>query len=796
MKALYFLLFISFFTIGQNQEYVVLKDNQPQTELVVDQLHLDAHLRFDTVQKSVQGTAQLTLVCLQDKLKSIWLDAVGFDVKEVLVKNHKDFKYQVNDKGIELSGFKKLGSGDTLVISVMYTATPYRGLFFVGWEDLTNTANRQIWSQGQGIDNRHWLPMIDDQRDKITTHLEIEFASNYQVISNGILTEKKVGEDGTTRWVYDMKLQHSPYLIMLAIGKYDVFKQRAMGVDLYNYYYPKWAYRNEYTYYKNQEIFSTLENQIGYPYPWPNYKQVPVMNFQHGAMENTTATIFGDFFCVDSLSFHDRNYVGVNAHELAHQWFGNLVTSPNSTHHWLHEGFASYYAWLAEEAVFGPEQFQILRKKSLENVVAAEAADMYPLAHGKAGSWRFYDKGAWVLHMLRLRVGEQSWHQAIKNYLTKYAFGTANTSNLQAEMEKASGQNLETFFNQWVYWPQIPKLNMDVNYDGKKVTITIEQQLLKNQKPYELDITVKVKMTNRTQTLKLALKNEVGRSTFMLPQGELLQEVYPDPDFDLLAEWTYTGNDNLIENLAKNHDVAWYWAVRSLGTMDNYNPNIGIEMTDANVLHRIEYAKLLATKIKEDQDLAKEEITFLEYEKELEVIKTFLASTNKLPKSTIELGISWLELPSYEIQENALTLLVISDPKNAKIYLEKTKYVMGTFGNNVHVTWCFLNQVYGDKTSEEELINFMSPAFDFLTRIHAFTNAQYLNLCTDMSSQYAFSALLQNNRKLRNAGKGYMLEMCKNSSNKKIIEKWLKVNKAKFSDAELEKIKNQTQLKP
>ena len=178
------------------------------------------------------------------------------------------------------------------------------------------------------------------------TSIEVLMDSQYEVISNGFLNKKE--ENGSeTRWIYQMDEPHSSYLIMLAIGEYDHYKETSKsGVELINYYYPDWTYRNEYTYYQNKQIFDFLEAEVGVSFPWQNYKQVPVRDFQHGAMENTGATIYGDFYCVDSISFQDDNYVTINAHELAHQWFGNWVTSKNSENHWLHEGFATYYSWL------------------------------------------------------------------------------------------------------------------------------------------------------------------------------------------------------------------------------------------------------------------------------------------------------------------------------------------------------------------------------------------------------------------------------------------------------------------
>src|SRR5690606_24093587 len=210
--------------------------------------------------------------------------------------------------------------------------------------------------------------------------------SNYEVVSNGSLVSK-TEEGKQTRWHYKMSKPHSSYLMMLAIGKYEVKKTVSKsGVPLWQYYYPDRADDYEWYYRSNEEIFNFLEQKIGVPYPWGNYKQVPVQDFQHGAMENTTATIFGDFFLVDEVAFNDRNYTYVNAHELAHQWFGNLVTATGSDEHWLHEGFATYYQWLSEMNLYGQDFFDWERYMAAQMVFEASKIDTVPLGNGKAGS--------------------------------------------------------------------------------------------------------------------------------------------------------------------------------------------------------------------------------------------------------------------------------------------------------------------------------------------------------------------------------------------------------------------------
>src|SRR5690606_8561022 len=158
-----------------------------------------------------------------------------------------------------------------------------------------------------------------------------------------------------------------------------------------------------------------LEEEIGVSYPWQNYKQIPVKDFMYAGMENTTVTIFSDTYVIDSISFIDKNYVNVNAHELAHQWFGNLVTEESGTHHWLHEGFATYYALLAEKEIFGNDYYYWQLYQSSQQLIAlSEQEKGESLLNPHASSLTFYEKGAWALHILRPIVGDEFFKVAVK----------------------------------------------------------------------------------------------------------------------------------------------------------------------------------------------------------------------------------------------------------------------------------------------------------------------------------------------------------------------------------------------
>ncbi|MBP8066370.1 MAG: M1 family peptidase, partial [Flavobacterium sp.] len=185
-------------------------------------------------------------------------------------------------------------------------------------------------------------------------------------------------------------------------------------------------------------------------YPWEVYRQVPVMDFLYAGMENTTATIFAQDFVVDAIGFNDRTYVNVNAHELAHQWFGDMVTAQSGKHHWLQEGFATYYALLAEKELFGEDHFNYELYQTAETLQRASKKDTIPLMHEKASSLTFYQKGAWALHYLRENIGADAFRKAVKSYLKKYGFQNVNTDNFLNEVKKVSKFDTEKFKKVWL----------------------------------------------------------------------------------------------------------------------------------------------------------------------------------------------------------------------------------------------------------------------------------------------------------------------------------------------------------
>ncbi|WP_121666630.1 M1 family metallopeptidase [Mesonia aquimarina] len=377
-------------------------------------------------------------------------DSIFLDAKNIQVALAEDSstKVKLNTTADKIWIKKKFKAEKNYTIKFNYTVKPKQTIYFVGWE---NSASNQVWTQGQGKYTSHWLPSIDDMNDKIEFDLSYKVPKNYSVIANGKLVDKNT-EAKTTTWKFDMKNPMSSYLVAVAFGNFQAKEiSSASGIPMKLYFEPKDSLKVEPTYRYSQQIFDFFEEEIGVPFPWQNYKQIPVRDFLYAGMENTTATIFSDSFLTDSIGFIDRNYVNVNAHELAHQWFGDFVTEKSSTHHWLHEGFATFYALMAEKEIFGEDYYYHKLYETAEQLrEMSNNGKGEALLNGKASSLTFYQKGAWALHILREKVGAEAFKKGVQNYLLKNGFNNVETSDFLSEIESVSGIDLNNFKVDWL----------------------------------------------------------------------------------------------------------------------------------------------------------------------------------------------------------------------------------------------------------------------------------------------------------------------------------------------------------
>lgn len=541
--------FIFFFTFlfsivvyGQQTEYVDFKEGVAKLKIIPDSGTVDGLIayKFDVVRP----------------IDSIYLDARQMSVDAVYLNNEPiNFSYQ-NDKVVLASKFKPSLDNNLLI---QYSAKPKKALYF-----LKRNENWNIWSQGQGKYTSSWLPSFDDVNEKIVFSFNFEAPEDYQVISNGASLGRNISRDGWLSWSYQMEKAMSSYLVALVVGEYNKATEISnSGIPLEYYYYPDDSLKVESTYRYSKKIFDFLEEEIGIAFPWQNYRQVPVHDFLYAGMENTGCTIFSDAFVVDSIGFNDKNYVNVNAHELAHQWFGNLVTATSGAHHWLQEGFSTYYALLAERDIFGDDYFDFKLYESAVDLGRQDIAGQgTSLLNPKSSSLTFYQRGAWVLHALRDKVGDKVFKQAVKNYLNKHAYGSAETSDFISEVERLAGVNLNSFVRDWIKNEKFPAYGA-IEILKKRSTFIQEYLMVdcqvKSSKcteylKYDVSDEAKIKVISQApelvnkETFKNSLKVRQAIAKYLTKIPEELKEDYET----LLDDASYLTVESALYNLWNN----------------------------------------------------------------------------------------------------------------------------------------------------------------------------------------------------------------------------------------------------
>lgn len=532
--------------------FLVCFSHAQQTE-VVDFQTVNATLTIVPDSSLVKGNASYTFKILKP-VDSIFLDAKSMSTCRLLTEiTNYNLTHRLDKDKIWIKGhFKK---DETYTFNLYYEAIPKKALYFLKRKDDWN-----IWTQGQGKYTSNWLPSLDDVNDKITFNLTIGFNKDYNVLSNGKLLNNT--EDGKLKyWHYKMANPMSSYLVAIAIGKYSkTTKVSKSGIPLDYYYYPEDSLKAEPTYRYSKQIFDFLEREIGYNYPWQNYKQVPVHDFLYAGMENTSITIFSDAYVVDDVAFNDKNYVNINAHELAHQWFGNLVTAKSGDHHWLQEGFATYYALLAERHIFDDNYFYFKLYESVINLGRQDiTGDGTSLLNPKSSSLTFYERGAWVLFALKTLVGDTVFKNAVKNYLKTHQFASVETSNFIEEVERLYGKSLSRFVNVWIKQKEFPVdaaiglLKNESTFINEYLMVDCQAKSSKCSEylKYYVSDDAKVKVISQapelvtSDTFKNSLKVRQAISQYLVKIPKHLKEDYET----LLNDASYITIENALYNL-------------------------------------------------------------------------------------------------------------------------------------------------------------------------------------------------------------------------------------------------------
>jgi len=748
-------------------------------EHVIDVEHMKLSVSFVPEQGLVKGEVTHYFTPLREKVDSIFFDGVGIRIQEVRL-NGQPITFRNDQTGITFFTGKPLTWGSKDSLTIKYEANPKKGLYFIGWNDPNNLSRKQIWTQGQAIDNRHWIPCFDLANDKLITEVIVNFNSEYKVLSNGRKLAEKINADGTTTWRYKMDHPHTTYLLMLGIGKYDILETKSLsGVPMQLYYYPEWKNRVDLTYKYMGKIFDFLEKEIGIPYAWESYAQIPVQDFMYGAMENTTATIFGDFFMVDPRGYNDKNYVSVNAHELAHQWFGDLVTARTVTHLWLQESFATHYNIMAEQACFGKDHFDWERLKACNS--ALSVTNKKPLATSNIPVELVYQKGSQVLEMLKYVIGREAFNRGIKRYLTDHSYANVDSEDLLDAFHDELGLSLHWFWDQWIYREGEPAYNVVysdlVGADKKRFTefvVTQTHPLNEQIGLFKMPIEFEVHYTDGTSE-KVTEWIEKQRHIVRVPntKNKKIAFVLFDPNNRVLKTVTF---DRSFEELSAQ-------ALKAPNMLDRYEALLALKNftidKKISVLEKV-YAsntfyvikgeilsQLLADTSERVLQLIKKGLS----DSDIKLRKEICKNTKKIHPSLEGSYRVLLRDSSYQIIGNVLDALCQNFPENTSAYLELTKDVEGVNGKNIRAKWLRIAYAHTKNVSYiAELVNYTSVSYDFTTRTIAMNVLRRLNYCNEVLIDNCIHGIINRNGKLSDSSLETLKYFYAIEDNKKLIQ--------------------------
>jgi aminopeptidase N len=408
-------------------------------------------------------------------------------------------------------------------------------------------SDMQVWTQGEAELHRYWFPCYDYPNERFTTEVRCHAPEGMQVFSNGILAGKSQDANGLQVWHWKQEKPHVNYLIALAAGYFHTLTQEADGIPLTMSVPPSLTNTAEWAFRDTADIMRFFNSEIGLRYPWAKYAQVYCHDFVAGGMENTSCTLLAASELFTPAVEDMESVEGLDAHELAHQWFGDLVTCRDWSHLWLNEGFASYYPMLYAQKKHGAQEMHFQLWRAAQRVITSN--DKRPIVWKDYGDpmqqfdSRAYPKGAWVLHMLRSQLGPELFRTAIRTYLETHQNGIATTDDLQDVLENVSGRSFDQFFDQWIHHGGVPEVKVDYHWlaEQKQAKLTIRQkQKISPEVPlfrFPLPVRFFDQKQPQGQDFHIIVSKEEEDFYFPLPAQPELVSI--DPEFTVLAKWEY-----------------------------------------------------------------------------------------------------------------------------------------------------------------------------------------------------------------------------------------------------------------
>ena len=527
------------------------------TDIINDLQHTKLQASFDYEKAQLNGKVWLTFKPHFYTTDSLQLDAKGMDIKQVaVVKGSKNIslKYDYDGLLLNITLDKPYHRNEKYIIYIDYTAKPNsytakgsaaitdaKGLYFINPKGEEKDKPTQIWTQGETEATSVWVPTIDKPNQKTTQEFYLTVPSKYVSLSNGKLVSSIAGAGNTRTDYWKMDLPHAPYLFFIGVGDYAIIKDKYKDKEVSYYVEKEYAPVARQIFGNTPEMMKFFSTITGVDYPWNKYAQIVGRDYVSGAMENTTATLHQESAQQDARELSDGNdWENTIAHELFHQWFGDLVTSESWSNLTLNESFANYSEYLWTEYKYGKDAadahnyedmqgylFSNSDKKNLVRYNYNDKEDMFDAVS--------YNKGGRILHMLRNYVGDSAFFKSLNNYLTSNKFKSAEAHQLRLAFEEVTGKDLNPFWNQWYFGAGHPKLDISYNYlADKKLAQVIVAQTQSSGKIFTLPVAVDVYVNGDRKRYNVSIDNKMD--TILFPAETKPNLINFDAENILLAE--------------------------------------------------------------------------------------------------------------------------------------------------------------------------------------------------------------------------------------------------------------------
>ncbi len=519
-----------------------------------DLIHTELHLNFNWNKSQIIGRATLSLKPFFYPSNEVVLDAKNMVIEHIYLESDSmDLSYTYDNQKLCISLPKFYLKGEPFSITIEYSAAPgntqiqegaaitdSKGLYFINPSKDPEGFMPQIWSQGEPESNSMWFPTIDSPNQKMTQDIYLTVEDKYTTLSNGVLISSKNNKNGNRTDHWRQSKNASPYLTMITIGEFGKVKDKWRDIDVDYYLEKEHINRAKEIFGNTPEMLEYFSNILGVDYPWDKYSQIVVREFVSGAMENTSAVVFGDFMYDTKEKLKGKDHEDVVAHELFHHWFGDLVTCESWSNLPLNESFATYGEYLWKEYKYGQvaaDYHLFLDLQSYLREAKYKKEDLIRFDHINILDMfdhHSYAKGGRILHMLRNQIGDKAFFEGLHYYLEKNAFQTVEIHDLRLAMEKVCGRDLNWFFNQWFLAAGHPELEISYKYTNKLLQIEIEQSQNLSKFPlYKLPTSIQIHTNGKVRREYITIDEK--QSTFEFEVDTKPDFVDFDPDRILLA---------------------------------------------------------------------------------------------------------------------------------------------------------------------------------------------------------------------------------------------------------------------